>query len=113
MDYERSQQLLTHENLHDLLAVVTYKSGYALQVFQNPYEGPYLSIKLTTANASDAEKTVDLKINSPIPNVARLNAASFYEWLLERLIKVEIHEVCEFFQVEGRKWYDPHNPIEP
>jgi hypothetical protein len=113
MKYFHAQQLMTLRQLNEALKEVTYRSGYNIEVFNNPYEGPYLSVKVWVEDASNSGGELELRINSPIPNIARYDNEHFYEWLLERLIKIEIHEVCEFFRVGGVKFYDPHNPIEP
>lgn len=92
---------------------VDYKDGWELIPYAHPYEGPYLQIKVEQPNAYPNVGTVTLKINTAIPNVAMTTDLSFFEWLLWRLRQVEIHEVMEFFKVDGEPYRDPHDVIEP
>lgn len=36
----------------------------------------------------------------------------FFDWLLWRLERISIHEVREWFEVDGDLWADPHRPLE-
>jgi hypothetical protein len=40
---------------------------------------------------------------------ATYNERSWRRWLLDRLLKVETHEACEFFQLDGERPYAPHH----
>jgi hypothetical protein len=44
----------------------------------------------------------------PVPPAA-YDERSWRRWLLNRLIEVETHEACEFFQVAGERPYAPHH----
>lgn len=44
----------------------------------------------------------------PVPPAA-YNEQSWRRWLLDRLIEVETHEACEFFQIAGERPYAPHH----
>lgn len=44
----------------------------------------------------------------PVPPAA-YNRQSWLRWLLDRLIEVERHEACEFFQIAGERPYAPHH----
>lgn len=44
----------------------------------------------------------------PVP-AATYNEPSWRRWLLDRLIKVETHEACEFFRIAGERPYAPHH----
>jgi hypothetical protein len=48
----------------------------------------------------------------PVP-AATFNRASWQRWLLDCLLRVELHETCEFFALEVRccdRWPDNHAP---
>jgi hypothetical protein len=46
----------------------------------------------------------------PVPPAA-YNERSWRRWLLDRLVEVERHEACEFFQIDGERPYAPqHGP---
>lgn len=40
---------------------------------------------------------------------ATYNRQSWRRWLLDRLLLVETHECCEFFQINGERPYAPHH----
>lgn len=44
----------------------------------------------------------------PVPPAA-YDERSWRRWLLDRLLDVETHEACEFFQVAGERPYAPHH----
>jgi len=44
----------------------------------------------------------------PVPP-ASYNEESWKRWLLNRLIEVEIHEACEFLQINGTRPFAPHH----
>jgi hypothetical protein len=44
----------------------------------------------------------------PVPPAA-FDARSWRRWLLDRLLEVERHEACEFFQLDGERPYAPHH----
>jgi hypothetical protein len=44
----------------------------------------------------------------PVPPAA-YNEESWKRWLLNRLIEVETHEACEFFQIDGTRPFAPHH----
>lgn len=44
----------------------------------------------------------------PVPPAA-FDERSWRRWLLERLLEVEKHEACEFFQIDGERPYAPHH----
>jgi len=44
----------------------------------------------------------------PVPPAA-YDERSWRRWLLERLLEIERHEACEFFQIGGDRPYAPHH----
>lgn len=46
----------------------------------------------------------------PVPP-ASFDRASWQRWLLDQLLDIEVHEACEFFQVDGARPFAPnHGP---
>src|SRR5438445_6840225 len=39
-----------------------------------------------------------------------VNKAEFMDWLAQRILLQSYHEVAEFFQVYGSRWFHPHDP---
>jgi hypothetical protein len=56
----------------------------------------------------DRGETYRVQHYFPVPPAA-YDERSWRRWLLERLIEVERHEACEFFQIDGRRPYAPHH----
>lgn len=44
----------------------------------------------------------------PVPPAA-YDERSWRRWLLDRLLLIERHEACEFFQIDGERPYAPHH----
>ncbi len=44
----------------------------------------------------------------PVPPAA-YDLRSWRRWLLDQIILVERHEACEFFQIDGERYYAPHH----
>jgi hypothetical protein len=53
---------------------------------------------------------VNLRIHSPIPPMR--DAACYFTWLIWRLRVVEVHELLEWFKVDGSPWIDPHEGLD-
>lgn len=56
----------------------------------------------------DRGEVYRVKHDFPVPPAA-FNAQSWRRWLLDCLIKVETHEACEFFMIDGDRPYAPHH----
>lgn len=86
---------------------VTYKPGWTFEVSHHPIEGPTLSIGFAVPNSyRQGEQQVQC-VNSPIPPL--FGADHLYAWLMWRISVVEMHELAEFFKVDGKPVYDPHS----
>lgn len=56
----------------------------------------------------DRGETYGVRHYFPVPPAA-YNEENWKRWLLDRLIEVETHEACEFFQVGGDRPFAPHH----
>lgn len=56
----------------------------------------------------DRGETYRVQHYFPVPPAA-YDARSWRRWLLERLLEIERHEACEFFQIEDERPYAPHH----
>jgi hypothetical protein len=106
-----ASRFLTPDELQDELAHFTYRPGWKLEVFVDPWEGPCLYVSATVVDGYDHAKTVDLGIRSLIPPMRTRPA--FADWLLWRMLQIESHECREYLHRNGKPWVDPHDPIEP
>lgn len=98
--------ILAHEELETLLKDVSYRPGWTLTLLRHSHEGPMLRIEAKVLNSYCPEQETMLGINSFIPPMT--SPEHFYEWLLWRLERVEVHECQEWFKVKGDPWHDPH-----
>lgn len=88
---------------------ITYKPGWRLSLFDHPYEGVWLRIETTLPDSRNPLSNVDLRIDSAIPPIT--DPADFHRWLHWRLTRIEIHEACEWFKVDGHPPYNPHEAL--
>jgi len=86
---------------------VTYKPGWTFEVGQHPIEGPTLSIAFAVPNSYRQGEQQVQRVNSPIPPL--YSREHVYAWLMWRISIVEMHELAEFFKVDGQMVYDPHS----
>lgn len=110
MKLSDAPEFLTLEELQDEIEEYTYRPGWELSVFADPWEGPCLYVKATVENAYQKEP-LEIRVRSLIPPIP--DAEYFGHWLLWRLIQIENHEAREFLRYGGEPLFDPHDPIEP
>lgn len=108
-----SPRFLSCDELRLELENYTYRPGWELSVFMDPWEGPCLYVVAEVPDAYDPGETTELRIRSNIPPIP--NAAYFAIWLQWRLSLIEHHESREYFRriQDGRPVFDPHLVIEP
>jgi hypothetical protein len=111
MRLDDAPRFLTYEELAREIARYTYRKGWDLSVFLDPWEGPCLYIVADVADGYHPERTVQLRIRSNIPPMADANA--FGWWILWRVSQIESHEVREMLRRDGELLVDPHDPAEP
>src|SRR5689334_22772485 len=101
--------------LREWLADVSYKPGWAFEVYEGTWEGPHLVITAAVPDAHHEGETTTLDVHSMLPPI--MNRDQFYHWLLWRLARIEVHEAREFFQIAEHlnatatayhPWSDPH-----
>lgn len=72
--------------------------------------GLTLVIQTFTFNSYDQDERVAVNHFFIVP-AATYDKRSWRRWLLEQFIKVEVHEACEFFSIDGEFPYAPsHGP---
>lgn len=102
---------LTPDELRNELAQFTYKPGWELQLFVDPWEGSCLYVTASVVDGYDHAKAVDLRIRALVPPMRTREA--FADWLVWRMLQIESHECREYLHRNGRPYVDPHDPIEP
>lgn len=85
---------------------VAYKPGWKFEIYEGEWEGPHVAITAAIPNAYDINSPIVLNIHSPIPPMR--DETALHEWLMWRLGRIEIHEMREFYRVDGVCVDDPH-----
>lgn len=96
--------MLSVDNLATLLEHFTYQPGWAFRVAQR-HDGIHLWISFEVADARNPGVQTQC-VETFVP--PHRSAPEFYRWLHWRLCRIAIHEVDEFFVVDGQRLYDPH-----
>ncbi|MCA1841293.1 MAG: hypothetical protein LC723_13385 [Actinobacteria bacterium] len=92
--------------IQELLNYVEYKPGWKFVVYEGRWEGAHLQIIVDMPNAYRPDETTTVDIHCFLPPME--TASEFHRWLMWRLGRIEIHEMREFYRVDGKVWDDPH-----
>jgi hypothetical protein len=100
--------------LRDLVSKLSYRPGwrFALDDIDRGQGSSGLTFIVVSLGYDtyhpDRGETYRVEHYFPVPPAA-YDERSWRRWLLERLIEIERHEACEFFQVDGERPYAPHH----
>lgn len=111
VDLADAPRFLSLEEIRDELAHYSYRPGWRLGVFADPWEGPVFRLVAEVPDAFHPDQTVQLRINSRMPPMRSGHDLAI--WLSWRLQQVEIHESREWLRRDGEQPFDPHDPPEP
>jgi hypothetical protein len=101
---------LTLDQMRDLLKKVTYRRGWRLSLEQHPFEGVWLTVEFSVADAYDQTLRQKQRVRTWFPIC--FDERTFYANLEFRLERIESHEAREFFLIEGERVFDPHQSYE-
>lgn len=104
-------QFLSLTELQDEVDQFSYRPGWSLDVFADPWEGPCLYVVANVENGYDPDQVIELRVRSAIPPIP--SRGYFAIWLQWRLQQIELHESREYLRRDGRPVFDPHDPVEP
>lgn len=102
------------EVLQSLVEALSYRPGWSIRLEDldrgQGSEGLTLCIYTRGYDTyhPDRGETYRVVHYFPVPPAA-YDVRSWRRWLLDRLIDVETHETCEFFQIDGERPYAPHH----
>lgn len=95
---------------------LAYKSGFAFRLYDDYHRGQAcvgltLVIQVRGPNSYDpAEADITVNHLFPVP-AAAYDLRSWRRWLFERIADVDLHERCEWFEIDGTKVFAPsHGP---
>src|SRR4051812_32339565 len=111
MKLSDAPRFLTHLQLTARISSYTYKPGWQLSVYLDPWEGSVLRVVPDVPDAYHPSQTIQLRITSRIPPM--VSGPDFDHYVLWRLDQIERHECREWLRRGGKPLYDPHDPIEP
>jgi hypothetical protein len=101
--------------LADLVAVLKYKPRWGFYLYDQ-YDrdqgsvGLTLIIRVVTTNSHPPHDDIVVNHLMPVPPAA-FDMRSWRRWLFDQCVLVDLHEACEFFEVDGDKPYAPsHGP---
>lgn len=103
----------THDVLANLVAEVKCKPGWAFEL-RPASDGPFLSLVISVdgPDSRGARRPIRVQHWHAVPE-ATYNRASWARWLFERCRGVENHELGEWFDIGGRRPFQPlHGPGE-
>lgn len=100
--------------LADLVKQLDYRPGWQMYLTEDDFDRGQGSKGLTFIaigqypDSYHLEQTIRVSHYFPVPPAA-YNEASWRRWLLDRILEIERHEACEFFQIDGERPYAPHH----
>jgi hypothetical protein len=98
--------MLSIQQVQAHLARVSYKPGWSFEAYQGAWEGHHIVINTQVPDAYGPGRTVTLNVHSMLPPLEDTSALE--RWLMWRLARIEVHEMREFFRVDGKIVDDPH-----
>ena len=98
--------MLSLSEIEHILFRVSYKPGWTIRAMQGTFEGVKVQILAQVVDSYNPEATVCLDVWSTLPPIQ--DEDQFLLWLAWRLKQIEIHEMQEWFKLDGRAVFDPH-----
>jgi hypothetical protein len=97
--------LLTVQQMQEHIAKVSYKE-WKIEVREGFAEGPHIEIIALLDDSVELGKKTEFRVNSPIGYMQTIE--QFNLFLLARLLRIESHETREWFKVDGKPIFYPH-----
>lgn len=102
--------------LQELVRTITYRPGwrFSLDHVDRGQGSEGLTLCVITQGydtyAPEKGETYRVMHYMPVPP-ASFDRRSWQRWILDQILQIEVHEACEFFQVDGVRPYAPnHGP---
>lgn len=114
------------ELLFDLVSKLTYRPGWTFDIEDLERDQDHgrgvaggLTLIITTRTSNSYHPSICESCRSVVTDyrvhhyfivpAATYDQRSWQRWLLDQVIRVESHEACEFFEVDGDRPYAPHH----
>lgn len=111
MNLSEAPRYLSADEVGREVARFTYRPGWHLSTFVDPFEGVVFRVVADVVNAYSPTKTVELRINSRMPPMPSADYVA--QWILWRVSMIELHEAREYLRRDGEMIFDPHDAVEP
>lgn len=98
--------MLSTQDINEHLSKVTYKPGWSFKCYNGRWEGQHFVITTVVPDAYDPTKETTLDVHSALPPLDTTEQLD--KWIMWRLGIIEIHEMREFYRVDGKVVADPH-----
>lgn len=98
--------MLSISEIQRLVSYISYKRGWTFEAYDGLHEGHHLTIQTEIEDAHNPGEKLTLGVESFLPPLQ--NNKQFFDWLLWRLKRIEVHECREFFKISGEVYDDPH-----
>ncbi len=96
--------------LAEMVEVLKYRPGWRFRLFDmdrgQGSVGLTLVIAVATTNSYPPYREMNVQHLMPVPPAA-FDMRSWRRWLFDQCVLVDLHEGCEFFEVDGDKPYAP------
>lgn len=107
-----TQQAPFPHELADLVNKLEYRPGWRFHLDHIDREQGSIGLTFQVfgkfPNSYRPDEIMNVVHYFPVPPAA-FNRQSWQRWLLDRLLELERHECCEFFQIDGERPYAPHH----
>lgn len=100
---------LTLDQMQEVAAKSRYPPGWCVTVGRDHWGLPAIAFRTETPDARRPGETTVLNIVSPLPPMP--DAEYFTVWIHWRLGIIALHEVDEHFTYLGKRFFDPHTPV--
>jgi len=101
--------------LVDLISRLSYKPGWSFRV-EDGYAGvSYFVIQCRVPDSEPPHKIVSVqhRLSMPPAYGKMADDAKWWRyWLIHEIIKVETHEACEFFSIDGEQPFFPEHNLD-
>lgn len=101
----------SYSKLADLISRISYKPGWKFELRRETFlysvTSSMLIITATVKDSRNPENTVEFVMQRMVPEYLT-DQELFLKWVKHTLMECEIHEMREFFRLDGELVDDPH-----
>lgn len=98
---------MTFEQAQEILARITYKPGWKIELVDFGFVK--VSIRHKATDANDPNRTIDIRFEQGV-ELIHTDEKRLVDWIFICVRAAEIHEIEEWFKIDGHCFRDPHPP---